>query len=340
MNQLKIYLLIIITIPQFCYSQERENTIETNYFPTYNSDFSYYFLRRNMRLNELLYSVETVSHEDGVINIRTKGFIPIHNSKKWNYVIPIYFDNYNFKPSNGAEAISVSNLFGQSILGFYPSEKLSFSSIFEFRFKGVESNFLKNPGNFLAQFLNARFKISEKVSITAGGLVGLGWDNNNDDYLKVLPSFQFQYTHSEYLKVMLGLPASAVEWSLPRGFDLMAHSLIEGSEFNVSTALRKAISPKFDFTLRLLNEGFSELYTPQNQFQTSINEFEYTSQYQLKYQAEFTFRPEKNTIIQFLAGYATNRDFEFTQKNEVVEQFNAADGYYLGINLAKTILNP
>ncbi|MEQ8945969.1 MAG: hypothetical protein RIC90_00765, partial [Balneola sp.] len=149
---------------------DRPNTIDTRLFPTYNSDFSYFFLRRDMRLYEQMVSTEVIAYEDGAVDIRTKGFIPIHNSQKWTYIIPIYLDRYQFVSNETEDELAVNNLFGQSILTFYPNERWTYLHIIEFRFKGANDYFMKKEGNFLAQFMTARYHINKKLSVTAGGL--------------------------------------------------------------------------------------------------------------------------------------------------------------------------
>lgn len=319
-------------------AQERENTIENRLFPTYNSDYSYYFMRQNMRLDEMMFSAEMISYEDNAVDIRTKGFIPLYSSEKWNYTIPIYFDKYQFTSENG-EDLNVYNLFGQSVLSFFPNEKWNFSHIIEFRLKGAGEYFTKKEGNFIAQFINARYHFNDKISLTLGGLVGMGWDQNGDSEIGVKPSVMLTYTPNQYLKIMAGLPGAGIEWSTPKGFDFMAHGLLDGDEYNMSVALRKNMGKKFDVTARYLKEGFIELYTPSDALDISNNTFdlEEIKQYQNKFQLEIGFRPEKNTIIQLIGGYGINRDLELKSTSGNTTNVASKDGIYFGINLAKNI---
>ncbi|MEQ8925903.1 MAG: hypothetical protein RLO81_08825, partial [Fulvivirga sp.] len=129
------------------------------------------------------------------------------------------------------------------------------------------------------------------------------------------------------------------EWSAPAGIDIVIHSLIDGEEINTTAAIRKNISDKFDFTFRYLREGYDELYTPNEATGFTSNiDLKQISQYQNKLQAELTVRPENNTIIQFIGGYGTNRKLEALDVNEVTTDFSSSDGYYIGVNLAKTII--
>lgn len=338
---MKKLILICLAVASFGLVQaqeERENTIETRLFPTYNSDYTYYFMRRNMRLDEMMFSTEVISHEDNAVDIRTKGFIPLHNSEKWNYTIPIYFDKYQFTAKDGGD-LNVYNLFGQSVLSFFPNDKWNFSHIIEFRLKGAGEYFTKKEGNFIAQFVNARYHFDDKLSLTIGGLIGTGWDQNGDSETKAKPSIMLTYQPTKYLKLMAGMPGAGIEWSAPKGFDFMAHGLLDGDEYNMSVALRKSIGEKFDITARYLNEGFTELYTPTEALGMSNTTFdlEEIKQYQNKFQLEIGFRPEKNTIIQLIGGYGINRDLELQNTSGNTSSIAADDGMYFGVNLAKNI---
>lgn len=317
---------------------ERENTIDTKLFPTYNSDFSYFFLRKDMNMHEQLFSTEMITHQDGAIDIRTKGFIPLFKNDKWSYSIPVYFDRYRFVEEGSENSLNVSNLFGQSLLVYRPNEKWDLLHIFEFRFKGANDYFIRKEGNFMAQFMTAQYNINDQFSIIAGGLTGIGWDHLGDSYVDIKPALMFKWHPSKYLKLMLGVPGSAIEWSAPAGFDFMAHALLEGSDVNVSTAIRKNIGNAFGITLRYLREGFDGLYTPGQAVDflagSGLTEI---SQYQNKLQVELTVRPEPNTIIQLLVGHGKDRNLETLDSENIKTSFNASDGLYVGINLARVI---
>ena len=336
-----IILFTIFFSSDVVHAQEdvRPNSIDNRLFPTYNSDFSYFFLRRDMRLYEQMISAEVIAYEDGAVDIRTKGFLPIHNSDKWTYIIPFYLDKYQFVSSETDDELTTNNLFGQSILTFYPSEKWTFMHIIEFRFKGANNYFMKKEGNYLAQFMTARYNFNQYLSFTTGALIGSGWDHEGSTFWDLKPSVALNWSPNKYLSVMLGVPGAGVEWSAPGGFDIVAHSLLEGEEINMTAALRKNLGQKFDITIRYLREGYVDLYTPRqvSDFTNSID-LKQISQYQDKYQAELTFRPEKNTIVQLVGGYGTNRELEAVDVQGNLINFSSSDSYYIGINLSKTIL--
>ncbi|QSE98695.1 hypothetical protein [Fulvivirga lutea] len=332
---------VIMLFSPLIYAQkaDRPNTIDTRLFPTYNSDFSYFFLRRDMRLYEQMVSTEVIAYEDGAVDVRTKGFVPVHNSKKWTYIIPFYLDRYQYVAVETDDELAVNNLFGQSILTFYPNERWTYLHIIEFRFKGANDYFMKKEGNFLAQFMTVRYNINTKTSITAGGLFGIGWDQNGDSYWDVKPSLAFNWSPNKFFTLMLGVPGAGIEWSAPAGFDIVIHSLMDGEDINTTAAIRKNISSKFDFTFRYLREGYDGLYTPNEAVDfTNDIDLKQISQYQNKVQAELTVRPEDNTVIQFIGGYGTNRKLEALDINGITTDFSSSNGYYLGINLAKTIV--
>jgi hypothetical protein len=324
----------------FAQDTERPNTIQTRLFPTYNSDFSYFFMRRDMKMYEQMTSAETIIHEDGAADIRTKLFIPIHKSDKWSYSIPIYFDRYQFIGESENQKLNVNNLFGQSLLTYHPNSNWDFSHIIEFRFKGADNYFIENEGNWMAQFITAQYNLNNEFSFIGGSLMGIGWNNENDTYFGIKPAFMLKWKPNKYLNLMVGMPASAIEWSAPGGIDLMAHTLLDGSEWNTSAAIRKNMGNHFDITFRYLHEGFDELYTPYQAigFEVPSANFEQIGQYQDKYQVELTLRPEANTIVQLIGGYAQNRDLILINNGDNEVLISSSNGFYFGVNLARAII--
>jgi len=318
----------------------RSNTIKSRLFPTYNSDFSYFFLRRDMKMYEQMTSAETTINEDGSTDIRTKLFIPIHKDEKWALSLPVYFDRYQFIGQLENQQLNINNLFGQSILTFHPNSKWDLSHITEFRLKGAENYFTEQEGNFLAQFITAQYKFNGQFSIIGGGLIGMGWDNQNDIYYDAKPAIMIKWIPNKYLNLMVGVPGSAVEWSAPGGIDIMAHTLIDGNELNTSAAIRKNMGTQFDITLRYLHEGFDNLYTPSQaiSFKPQSTNFNQINQYQDKLQVELTFRPETNTIIQLISGFAQNKDLYLLNNDKNQYSIASSNGYYFGFNVARTII--
>ncbi len=337
----KIVLILIAVasfISSFAQNSERPNTIRADLFPTYNSDYSYFFVRRDMRLNELLAGTEVTTSEDGTVDVRTKAIFPLYDSEKVSFTVPIYYDRYGFKGDDNGSDLGVNHLFGQTVLTYRPNKKWDILQIFEFRFKGVNDYFFEKEGNFLANFVMARYKLSDQFNLVGGGLIGVGWDQNGKSYTRTRPSFAVQWRPNEHFDLMLGLPGAALEWSAPAGFDLTVNTLLEGGDVNVTAALRKKFGDHFDITGRYLREGYSELYTPADAATFLPSETEQITQYPNKYQLEFTIRPERNTVVQFIGGYGQNRDLKIMTTNGTESSVGASDGYYFGINLQKTIL--
>lgn len=320
---------------------DRQNTIRTKLFPTYNSDYSYFFVRQDMRLNELMAGTEVVAFEDGAVDVRTKSFIPLYDSKKLSYIIPIYYDQYKFKGTTDAQELNVNHMFGQSVLTYRPTNKWDLLHIIEFRFKGVNDYFFKKEGNFLANFMMARYKLNKKLNIIGGGLIGIGWDQNGESYTRTRPSFAVHWKPNKYFDLMLGVPGAAMEWSAPGGVDIVVNALMDGGDVNTTGAIRKHLGQHFDITARYLREGYSELYTPSSAapFLNTMNT-QQISQYQNKYQLEFTIRPERNTVLQLIGGYGQNRDLNVLNTNNIESKIASPDGYYFGVNLQKTIQLP
>jgi hypothetical protein len=313
-----------------------ENTINTRFFPTYNSDFSYYFLRKNMRLSEFLIGSEFNAFEDGSSNFKTKMFLPIFNSTKVTYDVPMYIEKYEFKDSNSAFRKNVYSVFGQSVLGLHLSDQWKFSHIIEFRFKGDGENLTKSTGNYLAQFITGRYIFNSNLSLTGGVLTGVGWSNKGQSNMDIKPAFMLTWKPNHKLSLMLGAPATGVEWSMPLGFDFVFHSLLDGDDINITTALRKNIGNKFDITGRFIREGYSHLNV-QNNFVDVAGNAQTASFYYNKLQFELGLRPNKNTVIQLLGGYGIGRNLEIEDESAQKTKMKAADGLYFGISLNRSL---
>lgn len=338
MKKIPFILLVCLLLLLTNYSKAQddslsENTINTRFFPTSNSDFSYYFLRKDMRLSEFLISTEFSSFEDGSTNFKTKLFLPVHNSKKITYDIPLYLEKYEFRDSESDFKKNVYSVFGQSILGFYPSERLNFSHIIEFRFKGDGDNLTQKTGNYLAQFLTARYRLRDKVYLTGGALVGLGWDNQGDSQVDVKPALMLTWKPNPKLSLMVGMPAAAIEWSMPLGFDFVFHSLLDGGDINITTAVRKNLGSKFDITGRFVREGYSELNVPGNFVNPFLNDSKTASFYYNKMQLELGVRPNRNTVIQLIGGYSMGGDLEIKRAFDKTTTMNGRDNLYFGLSL-------
>lgn len=329
--------IIRVSYAQTSNNDFAENTINTRLFPTYNSDFSYYFLRKNMRLSEFLIGNEFNTFEDGSSNFKTKVFLPIFNSPKVTYDVPLYIEKYEFKDSKSDFRKNVYNVFGQSVLGLHLSEKWKFSHIIEFRFKGDGENLTLRTGNYLAQFITSRYTFNSKVSITGGVLTGLGWNNKGKSEMDIKPAIMLTLKPTTKLSIMLGMPATAIEWSMPLGFDYVFHSLLDGNDINITTALRKNLGNKFDITGRFIREGYSQLNVPNNFVETTMEKTQTASFYYNKLQLELGVRPTKNTVVQLLGGYSMGRNLEVENEAQKTTTMKAADGLYFGVSLNKTL---
>ena len=51
-----------------------------------------------------------------------------------------------------------------------------------------------------------------------------------------------------------------------------------------------------------------------------------------------TYRTNPNTLIQIIGGLGKNRDLVLQNEGNNTEFLTASNGFYLGVNLAKTIL--
>jgi hypothetical protein len=328
---------IIASYAQSSENDLAENTINTRFFPTYNTDFSYYFLRKNMRLGEFLVGSEFNTFEDGSVNFRTKVFLPIFDSPKVTYDVPLYIEKYEFKDNKSDFRKNVYSVFGQSVLGLHLSDKWKVSHIIEFRFKGDGENLTQSTGNYLAQFITSRYTFSPKVSLTGGALMGIGWSNKAQSEIEIKPALMLTWKPNTKLSIMLGIPAVAVEWSMPLGLDFVFHSLLDGDDVNITAALRKNIGNKFDITGRFIREGYSKLNVPNNFVDASMGNAQTASFYYNKLQLELGLRANKNTVVQLLGGYSMGRNLEVENEADETSTMKAVDALYFGISLNRSL---
>lgn len=324
-------------------AQDQVEETDSYYFPTHNSDYSYYFLRNDMRLNKAITSLDLTVLGNGDVNSMTKAFLPMVHNDKFTFDIPLYFQNYSFNSSSDDTDYSknVYNVFGQAIFGFYPDSRWSTSQIFEFRIRGDEQTLQENRGNFLASFTTFRYSLNPNFDIMFGGLAGVGWEEDGEREPSIVPTASLIWEPSQQLSVMVGIPGSAIEWSLPGQTELMVHGLLDGDEYDLTGALKKQLNKNWAITARYLNRGFTDVYFPNEQISidNSTLNFNNLQQYSKKLQGELSYYINKNSLLQLKAGYTTDRDLHLSNGETELASLDGYDGYFAGIHFAR-VFNP
>ena len=312
-------------------AQNTNNPIDQYYYPTYNSDFLYFFLRKDMRLNEGLVGFD-LKQKDEQTTLKSKLFIPVFDSKKWNYVLPIYYDSYEFKSSDSAYDFNseMRFFFFQSVLNYYPTNNLSFSSIIEVRIKGNEYSQFEKTGNQIAHYFVARYQFTDKFAVAPGFLVGYQWHTTNTN-IAVFPSFEFKWNPNPKVALMAGVPGLlGFEWSAPKGFEAIIHCIMDDGEVFLYSSLRKRFNKRFDITLRYNLDGYSNTYIPQTEFQTyTYNQIKQTESFLA---TEFSFRPSGTILLQLKSGYNLDSKVQLYYNDDKIVDINGSSGLFWGIS--------
>jgi len=309
------------------------SSVDHYYFPTKNSDFFYFFLRKDARLKEGLIGAE-VDYIKGRMNSKTRLFIPIINTEKWNYAIPIYYDRFEFASMDEDNPFSQTfqNLFSQSVLNYYPNKKLTFSSIIETRFRGNGDNlFGSAKGNMIAHYFVVKYKILDKISIAPAYLIGHQWNEENE--MVNLFSFELKWNPTPNLAIMAGLPGLlGVEWSAPDNYDFVFHMMPDNGVISFNAALRKRFNKKLDLTLRFNKNGYKDIYSPTTNINIGSQEhlFNQTGQIEESILAELTLRPTSKLQFLIKAGYNLSSQFHISKDNTDLVQLNGNSGFYFG----------
>ena len=313
---------------------DHPSPIDDNYYPTNNSDFHYFFLRKNSRLSEGLVGYEMDFHQDRVSS-KSKFFIPLVNRKKWNYVIPIYYDRHQFTSASNEMDINTEyrNFFFQSVLNYYSSEKLTFTSIIEGRIRGNAESHFESRGNMLAHYFVVKYQLSNQLFIAPAILAGHQW--NVDNEFVFFPSLELKWNPNKDFALMAGVPGLlGIEWSMAQDIDVVMHSMMDNGVLTVNASARKRFNDYFEFSLHYDQDGYGNTYLPSNIVNSEEGEsyhYNQVNQKENSISAKLTFKPTKEVLLQVKGGY--NYNSELTLSNNDTEQVGVKGeaGFYSGI---------
>jgi hypothetical protein len=325
----------VILFSLFCsksIAQDTISPIDRYYLPTYNSDFIYFFLRKDSRLKEGLIGYEMDYQKDKIIS-KSKLFIPLHNSEKWNYNIPIYFDRFQFKSSqeNINYESEMRNLFFQSVLNYYPNEKLTFTSIIEGRTRGNEKSHFEEAGNMIAHFFVVKYRFSEKFSVSPAILAGHQWNEKNE--FVFFPSIQLKWNPIPNLAFMTGIPGLlGIEWSAPSNFDFVVHSMLDNGLLTINAALRKRFNKYIDLTLRYNRDGYGNTHVPTSLLTTQSQTYSYNQSNQVEEltSVELSFRPTAQILFLLRGGYNLSSALQLSNNDDALVKIDGGSGFYTG----------
>ena len=319
--------------------EEGEDELEffPRYFHTYNTDYQYYFLRKNQHLNTVLAGVSMQQSSEGALDIEAKAFLPLYQGEKISFVLPFYFYRYGF--SNSQEKAlphgAVHATFWQAIFNAKLSESLSLAIITEGRHNGTERSQWRLPGTEMAEFVVLKWDASPTWTFSPAFRVKASWDGKRDRHLQILPAGNIIWRPKKNLAVMTGLPSFlALEWASDYGVDVVAHVMLaEGNNINAMSAVRVHLGSQLSIATRFLRDGFQDLYVPEFAYQDSSHEglVDQISQYKNRLQLELEVAATKHSTLQLKGGYIFDEGITVSDSDAKITTIDGSDGVFFGV---------
>lgn len=320
--------------------QARAQSFE-RYFHTYNSDYQYYFMRRQQRLNQALASVSVNHQASGADDTEIKAFLPIYHGERFSFELPFYFHRFPLTQAQqeGLPFNAVHNFFWQAIFNLELSDSLRLALITESHHKGTESSQASLIGSDVAEFVLLRWQLSPQWTVAPAARAKVYWDSQGKEQLQVLPAGHVIWRPTQDLALMTGLPSLfALEWNGPHRFDLATHVMLGEGEgnINVMAAARQGITDRTAVTLRYLRDGFADVYVPEFSYQEAgqgqvVDEI---AQYKHRVQLELELHPTDHTMLQFKGGYGIDDGVTLSRDGKEVTTLDGEDGFYGGLTFA------
>lgn len=333
-----ITFLILTTTTLFSQEQKQLNQIKTKLFPTYDHDHNYFFLRKVMRYDEFLFGGEYTPISDGSFQYNSKVIVPIKNSNKWNFSLPVYMNRYDFGSykANVENKKIIHSIRTKALLSFFHSERWHFNLTLDYRLIGNEAYLTENTGNTAIQNINVKRLFNKKLSLLLGVSNIINWEGVSTNKISIEPNVQLIWTPSDYLRFMVGYPAIGAEWSTPIGLDITCSAIRDQEDVHTVIAMRQSINKYFDVGIRYLREGYSKLYVPREyRWRASPDNISF---YYNKFQVEVGIRPEPNTLLQFFGGTSSGRNFtEVYERSNQEMKKSGGDVSYFGFKIIKSV---
>lgn len=324
--------------PQLDDPQDENASPFSRYFHTYNSDYQYFFMRRNMKLDTVLASASVQQSSKGALDIEAKAFLPIYESERFSFVLPFYMYRYGLSNAQKKELPfgAVQASFWQAIFTAKLSKTLQLALITEGRHNGTEESQWSRVGTELAEFVVLKWQPSREWTFAPAFRVKGGWNSEGDVEYQVLPAGNIIWRPKRNLAVMTGLPSFVgFEWATPR-LDMAAHVMLaEGNNVNVMTAARLHVTPSVATTARFLRDGYQDLYVPNFAFEQGGQQMDVTqiSQYKNRAQLELEVATSSHSLIQLKAGYSFDEGIALSGQDGDSATVDGENGLYLGATL-------
>lgn len=265
------------------------------HFPTYNTDYMYFFLRSDRDLSQGLAGIHVRGGSDSTMDTEIKAFLPLYGNEEGGFVLPIYAWKTSIESDDPIMDFKtdVNRLFWQGIGRLKISEDLEALFIVENRMRGDDASIETILGNDAAALVHLNYKLNENWSL--GGMVrtqrmwkegkyagrinrNLSLENNpgfeqfamasmlggKQDIVSednTIPAGMVNY-RTDNFQITFGVPGIlGVEWALPYNWDFVTHVMVENGDVLPMVALRKRWSSLLSSTLRFRRDGVTDMYT-------------------------------------------------------------------------------
>ncbi len=337
---LAICLFLGLSLSSFqVFAQEKNsgNAFVDYYYPSYNSDYFYYTLRHNYRLDHGLISLNASSTDEGTkLNEKTKLFVPLYDDENFNIVVPVYLYQTNIKAANSDVEFEKKTLhiFGQVIVNYFSGSKWDFTLIGEGHIRGDESSIGDKAGNDMALFPIIRYKLNEKFQFALQTLFRKSWNKDSTE-IGYIPAGQIFFRASDRFRMMIGIPGLlGLEYQAPYRIDIVTNIMMS-EPIHYMAAIRKRFTNWFDATFRFIREGDSRIYFESKtaNIQNQLESFDNMSFVHNIYQLELGFMPIKETLIQIRGGYLHSMEVTLQDSDKEVTSLSGQDEYFVGVNI-------
>ncbi len=305
------------------------------YFHTYNSDYQYYFMRKRLRLNQVLASASINQQANGSTDTEFKAFLPIYYGEDFSFLLPFYFYRFPVSDAQGKDLPfnAVQNFFWQAIFNININDDMTLALITESHHIGTEASQVSLIGNDVAEFVLLNWELTPTLTFAPAARGKIFWDSNREANYAATPAGHFIWRPTESLSLISGLPSLlGVEWDAPHQVDFAAHITLGEGNINAMAALRKGIGQHAAITARVLRDGYDGAYIPE--FKKEIKEQEVVvnqiSQYKNRAQLELELYPSDNSMIQLKGGYGFDEGITLERNNTALQTLAGEDGFYAG----------
>ena len=346
--RLAVVIFVLLSVTTIVSAATRSNEAFINYyFPTYDTDYSYYMLRQDLKIEHGLLEVETIektnNYEYSVHNFplysrdyMQKIFIPFIRTESFNLMTPLYASKRSIISAGEIEFEKyLQKYFFQAIAGLYFDEDFSVHLIYEYRAREDEESERQSIGDDEGRLVLARFPVSQTWQLVAFAREFSEWKTDSKETV-LQASIQVIWRPSNDFSLMMGMPGLlSIELALPFDMETFFYVKKEGDILYINSALRQRWGESFDITLRFQRDG-DRLYIPEESLTISEETVAYDNfiHYEDRTELNISYHHSQNIQLQLRGGYFHGSDIELFQKEDKVGDIKSVSGTYVGCTVA------